>query len=59
MRRRGFTLIELLIVIITIGILMRIALPRYLLIQEKAKVAAALSHLNMILKGMKYLIYVD
>ena len=48
MRRNAFTLLELLIVIIILGILATIALPRYLKSVEKSKDAEAYLHLGLI-----------
>lgn len=44
--RRGFTLIELLIVVVVIGILATIAIPKFSAMREKSFVAAVMSDLK-------------
>ena len=48
MRERAFTLLELLIVIIILGILASVALPKYLRTAERSKDAEAYVHLSLI-----------
>ncbi len=58
MNRKGFTLIELLIVVVIIGILAAIAIPKFAGTKQKAYVAAMKSDLkNFVLAEESY--YVD
>lgn len=54
--RRGFTLAELMVVVTVIGILARIAVPKYRTVQLKARAAAIVSELGVI-RGAAYMAY--
>ena len=49
--RKGFTLIELIVVLAVLAIIMAIAIPRFIGVQEQAKVDADLSTFNLIKKA--------
>lgn len=51
--RRGFTLIEVMLVCVIIGVLARIALPKYANIRLRARAAAMVSEMNVI-RGAAY-----
>ncbi len=53
MNRKGFTLIELLIVVVIIGILAAIAIPRFGETRERAYVSAMQSDLNQLRTEME------
>jgi prepilin-type N-terminal cleavage/methylation domain-containing protein len=52
-RRAGFTFIELMVVCLIIGILARIAIPKYSAIRLRARAAAIISELNVV-RGAAY-----
>jgi prepilin-type N-terminal cleavage/methylation domain-containing protein len=55
-RRAGFTLVELMVVCLIIGILARIAIPKYDKIRLRARAAAVVSELNVV-RGAAYQAY--
>ena len=56
MKSNAFTLIELVVVIVILGILAAIAIPKYIDITERAKLAADRSHLGA-LRSSTHLLY--
>jgi len=54
MRRSGFTMIELIFVIVVIGILAAVALPKFTGITDKAKINAELSTMNNLRSALEW-----
>jgi len=52
-KHHGFTLIEFLIVVVIIGILASIAIPKYSTVRQKAQIAAVTSDLKMLATKME------
>lgn len=52
-RRRGFTLIELLIVVVIIGILATVAIPKFAATKDKSKLASIRSDLRNIMTAQE------
>ena len=57
-QRRGFTLVELMVVATIIGILTRIALPKYQRVRVRARAAAIVSELQVV-RGAAYQAFED
>lgn len=53
-RRRGFTLVELLVVIMVIGILVTLAVSRYINVRDNGLVSAAIYDLDLVRKLLAY-----
>ena len=51
-KQRGFTLVELLVVVVVLGILAMIAMPRFLASQDRASVTAAVADVDHFRKAL-------
>jgi type IV pilus assembly protein PilE len=54
MRNKGFTLLELIIVIVIVGVLASLALPRLFAMVERSRSTEAMADLGLIRQGMEF-----